>query len=498
MLRRSPRGIRSLLTGPLLALLAAAALSSCGGASDSPSVVSSGGASSGGGITPASPSTPTSPSGSTGGTPAPAPAPGVTDAVFPLQVAASKRYLVDAAGTPFLMQGDSPWSLMVQLTREQIDQYLDDRRARGFNTLLLNLIEHYFANNAPRNAYGDAPFLTPGDFSTPNERYFAHADWVLQRAKAKGFLVLLVPAYLGYNGGNQGWYSEMRANGSAKLREYGRYLGRRYSGYGNILWTHGGDYNTPDRSIINEIVAGIREFDSTALHSAHCAPESAATVCASGEPWLQVDNIYTRGSIRAASLAEYNRTGTLPFFLLEGRYENEGDGTEQRVRQQAYQALLSGAMGQMFGNNPIWHFDSPTGLYPVSITWQQALGSRGAQSMTHLRSLFAARPWWTMEPDAANTTLTSGLSSGTDLAVAARAADRSFAIAYMPSVRTITVNLGQLAGPKVNARWYDPANGTYVAVPGSPFLASGSQSFRPAGNNASNYGDWALVLESTQ
>ena len=171
--------------------------------------------------------------------------------------------------------------------------------------------------------------------------------------------------------------------------------------------------------------------------------------------------------------------------------------TRNSARSIIAEALLE-TMGQMFGNNPIWHFDSPTGLYPVSMTWQQALGSRGAQSMTHLRTLFAAHPWWTMEPDAANTTLTSGLSSGNDLAVAARAADRSFAIAYMPSVRTITVNLGQLAGPKVTARWYDPANGTYVAVPGSPFLASGSQSFRHAGNNASNFGDWALVLESSQ
>jgi hypothetical protein len=481
MLRRPTQKFLSPWLPLLVAPLAAATMASCGGGSDTTSIVTSG-ALSGGGMAPAA---------------APAPAPGITDAVFPLHVAASKRYLIDAAGTPFLMQGDSPWSLMVQLTREQVDQYLDDRRARGFNTLLTSLIEHYFADNPPRNAYGDAPFLTPGDFGTPNERYFAHVDWVLQRAKAKGFLVLLVPAYLGYNGGNQGWYSEMLANGSAKLRQYGRYLGQRYAGYGNILWTHGGDYNTPNRSIINEIVAGIREFDSTALHSAHCAPESAATVCASGEPWLQVDNIYTRGSIRAASMAEYNRTGTLPFFLIEGRYEDGGDGTEQRVRQQAYQTLLSGAMGQVFGNNPIWHFDSPTGLQ-APMTWQQALDSRGAKSMTHLRTLFAPRPWWTMEPDAANTTLTSGLSSGTDLAVAARAADRSFAIAYMPSLRTITVNLGQLAGPKVAARWYDPANGTYSAVTGSPFLASGSQSFRPAGNNASNYGDWALVLESSQ
>jgi hypothetical protein len=103
-----------------------------------------------------------------------------------------------------------------------------------------------------------------------------------------------------------------------------------------------------------------------------------------------------------------------------------------------------------------------------------------------------------MQPAASNTTLSAGLSSGQDRAVAARASDRSFAIAYMPSVRTVTVNLAQLAGPNVTARWFDPSRGTYTTVTGSPFRATGAQTFRPAGNNASNFGDWALVLESTR
>jgi hypothetical protein len=413
-------------------------------------------------------------------------------------VEAGKRYLVDAAGTPFLMQGDSPWSLMVQLTREQVEQYLDDRRARGFNTLLVNLIEHRFSNNPPRNVYGNGPFLTPGDYATPNELYFAHVDWVIQRAAERGFLLLLVPSYLGIGGGNEGWYQEMSANGAAKMREYGRYLGRRYSGFPNILWTHGGDYNPPNRSLVQEMVAGIREFDSRALHSAHCAPETAAAGYWGSETWLQVNNVYTYNAVYSASLNQYSRADAKPFFFLEGRYENEaGEGTEQRVRVQAYHALLSGASGQVFGNNPIWHFNGP-GLYPTSLTWQQALNGRGSQSMTHVRTLFAPRSWWNLQPDASNATLTAGLSSGQDRAVLARASDRSFAIAYLPSVRTVTVNLGQLAGPNVTARWYDPANGSYSTVTGSPFPASGSQNFRPAGSNSSSFGDWALVLESTQ
>ncbi len=415
-----------------------------------------------------------------------------------MQTVAGKRYLVDAASKPFLIQGDSPWSLLVQLTREQVDQYLDDRRARGFNTLLVNLIEHKFSNTPPKNVYGQGPFLIPGDFSTPNEQYFVHADWVIRRAGEKGFLIMLAPAYLGYDGGDEGWYQNMVANGTAKLREYGRYLGRRYAGFGNIMWTHGGDYNPPNKALVNEIVAGIRDFDTRSLNTAHSAPGTAAADFWGGQSWLQINNTYNSSSaVYSAALAQYARAGQMPFFFLEGRYENEGDGTEQRVRVQAYHALLSGAMGQLFGNNPIWHFNGP-GLYSTSLTWQQALGGRGSQSMTHVRSLFAPRSWWTLEPDATNTILTGGLSNEQDRAVAARASDRSFAIAYTPSVRTITINLGQLAGPKVTARWYDPASGNYSAITGSPFSASGSQTFRPNSNNSANFGDWALVLESTQ
>ncbi len=108
-------------------------------------------------------------------------------AVFPLAVKPGERYLVDAAGRPFLIQGDAAWSLIAQLTREDVDLYLDDRRARGFNTILVSLIEAKFATNAPANAYGEPPFLTPGDYGTPNEAYFRHADWVLRARGGEGF-----------------------------------------------------------------------------------------------------------------------------------------------------------------------------------------------------------------------------------------------------------------------------------------------------------------------
>ena len=48
-----------------------------------------------------------------------------TSSLFPLQVRRGRRFLTDAQGRPFLVIGDTAWSLIVQLTPEEIDRYLD-------------------------------------------------------------------------------------------------------------------------------------------------------------------------------------------------------------------------------------------------------------------------------------------------------------------------------------------------------------------------------------
>jgi len=387
--------------------------------------------------------------------------------------------------------------LIAQLTRREVEEYLQDRRSRGFNTLLVNLLEHRFANKAPANAYGDPPFATPGDYSTPNERYFAFADWVLGRAEELGFLVLLTPSYMGNGGGDEGWYQEMSQNGAAKLRNYGRYLGRRYHSLRNILWLHGGDYNPPDKSLARAIAEGIREIDPITLHSAHGSPGSAALDYWRGEKWLQVNNVYTYEPVYYSSTKQYRDPENLAFFLLESAYENEHQATEQRLRTQAYQAILSGAAGHVFGNNPIWHFDGP-GLYPAPVPWKQALGSRGAESMTHLCTLFSPISWWLLEPDFDSKLLIGGHGVEEERAVAARAADRSFAIVYLPTRRTITIDLAELAGVTVDASWYDPASGEFVPVEGAPFAREAVITLTPESRNSAGYSDWVLELTSRQ
>jgi Protein of unknown function (DUF4038)/Putative collagen-binding domain of a collagenase len=428
-------------------------------------------------------------------------------------VKSGERYLIDATGRPFLLHGDTAWSLIAQLIREDVDLYLQDRRGRGFNTVLVSLIENHYSANPPANAYGERPFRhrqaagvlqseTGADFTKPNDAYFAHADWVLHRAAEMGFLVLLTPSYVGCCG--DGWHDEMVANGPDPLHEYGRYLGRRYLGFTNILWVHAGDANPPNKGLVRALAEGIREFDSRSLHTAHSAPWTPAIAFWEGEPWLQVNNVYTAhpdawsdNPVHAATLEQYARPERMPFFLIEGVYENMHGANERLLRTQAYQAWLCGATGHVFGNDPIWHFDMPGYSPRPAMTWREALGSRGAQSMAHLRNLLAATRWWKLKPDIANAVVTDGLGPAEDRAVAASSTDRSFALVYLPSRRAITVDLGQLAGPQVAAHWYDPADGQFFRVSGSPFRAAGSRRLQPVpAGNSSGFDDWVLILES--
>ena len=408
--------------------------------------------------------------------------------IFPLHVEPGKRYLVDAQGKPFLLQGDAPWALIAGLTNEDAEQYLEDRRQKGFNTVLVRLLEHDFVINPPNNAYGVGPFLTPGDFSTPNEAYFAHAEDVINLAAQKGILVLLAPAYMGFEGGSQGWYQEMATNGPTKLSTYGTYLANRFRGHDNILWVEGGDFDPPDLDVLRAVPNAIRAVEPKWLHTFHGGRETSALgFLGASEPWLQVNDIYTSNDdVVTKAFQEYQRSH-MPFFLIEAHYEGEG-ADESTVRQQAYQAVLSGGSGQIMGNSPIWFFG--TG-------WQQALDSRGAHTLTYLSALLAGRAWWTLVPDINHTVLTTGVNAGSDQAATARATDGSFVLAYIPFSRPVTVDLGRLNGPNVVARWYDPANGTFASVAGSPFVASGLHDFPSAGVNSSGFRDWVLVLESS-
>jgi hypothetical protein len=415
---------------------------------------------------------------------------------YPLKLASGKRYIVDQNNQPFFVDGEAAWSLIANLRDEDIDLYLADRQQRGVNAILVNLIEHKYADQAPRDPYGNPPFTTPGDFATRNNAYFDRAVSIVRKAGDHGIVVFLFPAYLGYVGGSEGWYQEMVNNGKFKLKAYGNYVGNRFVNLDNIVWVNAGDYNPPNKALTEAVADGIRAVDTRHIHTAHCAEGTSAMDYWSNETWLDLDNVYTYPSLGSGvpvyqrSLAAYARAAWKPFFLMESVYENEWSVSERQIRQQSYEAVLSGGFGYFFGNTPIWRFGPG---------WPTALNSQGSRDMSRIRGLLVGRRWDLLVPDATGSFLIAGRGgSGSDHAVAARASDGSFGLVYVPTARSdVQVSLAGFNSGTVRVRWYDPTSGTLQTAPGSPFAAGGTTPpLATPGNNSTGWPDWVLVLEA--
>jgi len=408
---------------------------------------------------------------------------------FP-QLSADGSHVVDRnnGDAPFFFNGEAAWSLFAELSREDTELYLADRQQKGFNFILANLIEHEFATNVPANFYNAQPFTTKGNFATPNEAYFAHADWIIANAASKGQVILLAPLYLGSGCGGQGWCAEVSSNSNANMRAYGRYLGNRYKDSPNIVWVIGGDTNpTGVAGKLREFIAGLKEFDTVHLMTAHNARGQAAVDPWPNETWLDLNNIYTSGPDAAEALRNYNRTPFKPFFLIEAEYESGSNGGAA-LRAQAYYTVLSGGyQGHVFGNCPIWAFGARVSAFCGSTNWKSVLNSPGSRTLGLVGKLFASRPFEKLVPDQDHTVVTAGFSN--NAAITARADDGSTVISYMQSGHSVTVNMTKVSGTSANAWWFNPQTGAATAA-GTGLATTGSRSFAaPSG------ADWVLVLD---
>lgn len=384
---------------------------------------------------------------------------------FPLKVSPNRRRLLDATGRPFLMQGDAAWSLIANTTIDGATRYLDGRRALGFNTIIVSVIEYLFSADPPRNLAGDEPFLVPGDFTKPNPAYMDHVDRVLGLIADRGFLVLLAPAYLGYPNphypgfGNraEGWYNVVVANGIEGNRRWGEYLGRRFGRFDNIMWMLGGDRN-PGAALgpLDALAHGLRSTGITTPFTAHVHPEDSPIEAFPGVDWLDVNPTYTYGIVHRKLIDDWNRDPAWPFFLIESTYEGEHDASELQIRRQAYWSVLCGANGHIMGNKPMWLFGKG---------WEDALLSPGSVAIARWGEFLRTVPWFDLEPDEAHSFATAGLGEarGLDRVSAAVSTFGNVALAYLPVRRPLTVNPGRLTGDHLHVEWFEPSTGRRVA-----------------------------------
>ena len=439
---------------------------------------------------------------------------GSGSSAYPLKASANGRYLVDQNGRPFLVIGDAPHSLIVNLSTADAAAYLRNRAANGFNTLWVESLCNPYCNGPPSGSLIDGvtlPFTntvasglngygTPYyDFTTPNPDYWAHVDLIVSMAATNGIEVLLDSLDTG------GWLDVALANGTASCQEYGQFLGARYASYPNIIWITGNDfqpyYIATNEAVVTAVTQGIEEQDGNHLETTEM--NYYVSYSLEYSYWLSlvsVDSVYSYYPTYAECLAAYN-AAAMPVMLEEANYEYETNGGTEGggisvLRRQEYWSLTGGALaGHMYGNHYTWTFDSG---------WQNYLNSPGVTNLQYFHEFFTGLAWYNLVPDQSHTFVTSGYgtysSSGyimdSDYSAACLTPDGTLGVVYTPVLTNhLAVALSRMAGP-VTARWFDPSAGSYSTISGSPFANTGTHTFTPPGFNSYGDTDWVLLLQA--
>jgi hypothetical protein len=72
-----------------------------------------------------------------------------TAAVYPVKKSANGRYLVDQNDAPYLIVGDSPQALMVNISEAEAEAFFANRSAYGFNSVWINLLCTTYTGGRP-------------------------------------------------------------------------------------------------------------------------------------------------------------------------------------------------------------------------------------------------------------------------------------------------------------------------------------------------------------
>jgi hypothetical protein len=420
-----------------------------------------------------------------------------------IRVTSDGHFLEYSDGTPFFWLGDTGWELFSKLKKEEIENYLDNRKAKGFNVIQCVILRR----NADR--YGDLP-LHNNDPEKPVERYFALVDWVVKKAQEKNMMLAILPCWGDMVTGIRSKVPPIFNETNAFA--FGRYLGNRYKNCPNIIWVAGGDnpafVDSADwRPVFRSMIKGIRAgTGNQALVTYHPWGENSSTVYWKDENTLDFNMMQSGHRTRDLPVWEWVKRDrsyrpAKPVLDGEPNYEDHPVNWDNKngyfraydVRKQLYRSVFSGACGVTYGHHAIWQFYSKTDKKPIAYAdryWTEALDRPGAFQAGYLKKLIASRTVNGRIPD--QSIIETGQGEKGEYITAFHGADSNYAMIYLPVGKRIGVNTTSVKGSKIIAWWFNPKNDKAIRV--GLFAKERIMSFTPPDTGSES--DWVLVLDN--
>ncbi len=419
-----------------------------------------------------------------------------------LQVSSDGRYLQHKDGTPFFYLGDTAWELFHRLNEQEVEKYLENRRAKGFTVIQAVILAELDGLTVP-NAYGDLP-LNSVEEVVPNEAYFKWVDKVIRMAEAKGLYIGLLPTW-GDKVDKQWGVGPQVFNPEYAL-VYGKWLGKRYKNFKNIIWINGGDRWGGDGNfaIWDALGKGIKSSDKNHLMTFHPQGECSSSQWFHNNLWLDFNMAQTGHCQRDYEIFErlivkdFNRIPVKPCIDGEPRYENHpvcwkpdsmGWFDDVDVRQAMYWSLFSGAFGHTYGCHEIWQMKTPAreAVGMARGDWQSSLDLPGAFDLIHARRLMERFNWENRIP--ANGIVISENNSYKSKVTALRG--KGFALVYFPNGEKATLDLTEISRKnELSLEWMNPRTGELTKA--GNVSRNQSNAVTPPSSGRGN--DWILIV----
>jgi hypothetical protein len=358
-----------------------------------------------------------------------------------INVSINGRYFVDKDNKPFFWQGDTEWELFHLFSVAEAKAFLSERKKQGFNVIqvmITGVYPEWGTMKGVKHENAMDAWLNQNPL-TPNEKYFKRTDSIISVAGAYG-IILVVGVYHAID-------VEKNRISIQNARTWATWLSQRYKIYKNIVWSMYPHADSASLPIIKETIEGIKKGDGgTHLITAHPDPSPKSSSFFE-QQWLSFNTLQTWNSrfINYEMVkTDYDKLIVKPVVNGEARYEGEDGTTPFETRRAGYWSYLAGGF-YTYGHKDNWMAPSK---------WRSWYRSDGAGQMKIMGDIFRSVEWWKLVPD------DSVLVEITKGNVAARSKDSHWIIAYLTTMKPVTVRLNTITGlKKVTAWWLNPLTG---------------------------------------